>query len=158
LIILLLFVVVVVLGVANLQRRDARNKPIKQWVRSQPVTFSTRGLVRQRATGLNGCGWGTYKSPCGAQLLVRTGGIEVSLAPPFDRLMSTGSFLAAQETEMWIDRVGWGGSAVGATECIRLSGRDRNGDVQLAIRPTCPVEVAWQALIEAGARPSPGSA
>jgi hypothetical protein len=154
----LVFLVVDVLGIlfviGRLLLRGRDNSPMKTWVRNQPVTFSTKALIRQRASVSNGFGWGTYKSPGGAQLLVRGQGIEVSLAPPFDRITSTGSFLSARETTMWIDRVGFGGSAIGATECIRLSGTDLNGQVDLAIRPTCTADIAWQALLNAGVTPT----
>ena len=157
----LLFLVVCVAGIAfgliRLQVREVRNHTLKDWVLHQPQTFSCRALVRQKAIGMDGAGWVTYKSPAGAQLVVRTHGIVVSLGSPFDRMMSTGRYLDARESTMWLDRVGWGGSSVGATECIRISGHDTNGSVELAVRPALPMETVWQALVGAGVRTTPSA-
>ena len=54
------FLIVVVvgslIGVGRLQLRERHNNPMKAWVRSQSPTFSTKALVRQRASGGNGLG------------------------------------------------------------------------------------------------------
>ena len=136
----LVFLIVVVvgslIGVGRLQLRERHNNPMKAWVRSQSPTFSTKALVRQRASGGNGLGWGTYKSPAGSQLIIRGEGIGLPRSPiRLDK--HTGSFFGGAETTMWIDHVGFAGTSVGSTECIRLFGRDLNGKVDLAIRPTC---------------------
>jgi hypothetical protein len=152
----LIFLAVVLIGIAvafaRLQLRERHNSPLKEWVRSQPVTFSSRVLVRKRANG--GVGWVDFKSLTGVQFLIRGQGVEVSLVPPMDRIVSTAEFLRADGITMWIDRIGWAGSPVAKQDCIRLDGMDLNGKVELAISPRdLPIEDAWSALLDAGATP-----
>jgi hypothetical protein len=152
----LIFLVVVLIGIAfgytRLQLRERHNGPLKDWVRSQPVTFSSKAFVRKRADG--GVGWVDFKSPSGVRFLIRDHGIEVSLVPPADRIVSTAEFLRADGITMWIDRIGWAGSPIAKRDCIRLVGADLNGKVELAVSPRdVPIEDAWNALLHAGATP-----
>jgi hypothetical protein len=140
----------------RLQLRENRNAPLKQWVRSQPITFSGRALVRKRANG--GVGWVDLKSLSGVRLLVREQGIEVSLAPPMDRIMSTAEYLRADEATMWRDSIGWSGSPIARRDCIRLDGTDVNGKIELAISPVdVSMDDAWNALVRAGVIPFTGA-
>jgi len=142
----------ITVAIARLQLRRRRNHPLKAWVQGQPVTFSTKAKVRKRANG--GVGWVDFKSPSGVQLLIRDRGIEVSLAPPMDRIISTAEFLRADETTISLDRIGWSGSPVARHDCIRLDGIDLNGRVELAVSPvTSSIQDAWNALLQAGSKP-----
>ena len=152
----LVFLIVVLVGIAfaytRLQLRERHNRPLKDWVRSQPVTFSNRAFVRKRANG--GVGWVDFKSPTGVRFLIRDQGIEVSLAPPIDRIVSSAEFFRADSITMWIDRIGWAGSPIAKRDCIRLDGNDLNGKIELAVSPRdVPIEDAWNALLHAGATP-----
>lgn len=152
LIFLVVFVVGVIFAYGRIQLRERHNHPLKAWVRSQPVTFSSRALVRKRAAA--GVGWVFFKSPSGVQSLIRGQGVEVSLVPPLDRVVSTAEFLRAEGITMWMDRIGWAGSPIAKRDCIRLDGADLNGKVKLAVSPRdVPIEEAWNALIAAGATP-----
>jgi len=120
------------------------------------VTYLTKALVRLRGRG--GV-WHAFLNPfSGAQLVVRTRGIEVSLAPPLGRFSSAARYLSAEDTTMWIETIGPHQHVpIGRKESIRLSGHDANGAVELAVSPSSPIEQAWRALLEAGVRPSSGS-
>lgn len=151
LILLVVFVVVIIFGIARLQLQERHNRPLKEWVRSQPITFSAKALVRKRGYG---GGWVDFKSPSGVRLLIREQGIEVSPNPPIDRIISTAEFLRADGITMWLDRIGWAGSFIAKRDCIRVDGTDLNGKVELAVSPLgVPIEDAWNALIRAGATP-----
>jgi hypothetical protein len=145
-------IAVIVTAGARQQIRSGRNKTLKSWVRNQPVSYSTRAQIRMR--GDAGIGWVDLKNPFGgAQMVVRTSGIELSLAPPVGRYMSTGWFLPAEGSTMFVDHIGWGGTPIAKRECIRLSGHDANGLVEAAISPSGPIGEAWQALLLAGVQP-----
>lgn len=132
-----------------------RNELLEEWVRSQPVTYATKAKVRLRAP-LGG--WVDYKNGLGSvQFVVRTKGIEVSLVRGAARLVDFGRvarFLSAPESTMWLDNIGLFGTPAFRRKCIRLSGHDNNGRVDLAISPVGDLDEAWQALLEAGARPA----
>ena len=137
-------------------RRERRNEPLKAWVRGQPVTYETRAKVRLRAS-LGG--WVAYKNSFGGvQLVVRTKGIEVSLRGVGGRLVpGVERFLSGGESTMAEDEIGWLGSPFLRRRCIRLSGRDRNSRVDLAISPKGGIDEAWQALLDAGVTPDEGA-
>ena len=139
---------VIVSAFARQQIRSVRNRTLKSWVRDQPVSYSTRALIRMR--GDAGIGWVTMKNPFGgAQLVVRGSGIELSLAGG----VGGGWFLPAEGSTMFVDHLGWGGTAIAERECIRLSGHDASGLVEAAISPSRPIGEAWQALLLAGVQP-----
>jgi hypothetical protein len=141
-------VAVIVIAGARQQIRSRRNKTLKSWVRSQPVSYSTRALIRMR--GDTGIGWVGLKNPFGgAQMVVRTSGIELSLVGG----IGGGWFLPAEGSTMFVDHIGWGGTTIAERECIRLSGHDASGLVEAAISPRRPIGEAWQALLRAGVQP-----
>jgi hypothetical protein len=140
-----------IVSLTRTQVRKTRNKSVKAWVQSQPVTYSTRAFVRERRFGA-WTNWShTYKG--GPQLIVRTRGIEVSAAQGMV-LESRAIFVTAEKASMSIDRVGFGGTGIGRRECIRLLGQDDGCGVDLAISPETGIESAWEALVQAGVRPS----
>jgi len=145
-------VAVIVTANARQQIHSRRNKTLKSWVRNQPVSYSTRARIRTR--GDAGIGWVDMKNPFGgAQMVVRTSGIELSLAPPVGLYMNTEWFLPAEGSTMFIDHIGWGGTPIAKRECIRLSGHDASRLVEAAISPRGPIGEAWQALLRAGVQP-----
>jgi len=155
---LLALVVVVTAGsLIGISRRQKRNHAIADWVRGQPMTYSTRAFVRQHFP-LRWTNW-SYKYGGGPMVSVRTRGIEVTAAQGMI-LESRTVFFDAAKTRMWIDHVGWGGTALNRRRCIRLcSGNGGNG-VDLAVSPDAGIEPTWQAFLEAGvtaeARAQPG--
>jgi len=147
-----------VIGLARLWRRDARNAALENWVRSQPITYATRARVRIQAPQ---GGWVDYKNGLGrVMFVVRTNGIEVSLAGGMARIHGTTPgterFLSAPDTTIWLDNIGLFGASVLPRKCIRLSGHDHNGSVELAVSPIGDIEEAWRALLDAGARRADG--
>jgi hypothetical protein len=91
------------------------------------------------------------------QLLIRSNELEVSLAGSrtgLGDILGVSRYLHANETRMWIDKVGWMGTSIERNTCIRLSGKDANGPVELAIRPDAEIGEVWNALQRAGVWPA----
>ena len=93
------FSVVVLAGLAlafGLQvRRRRQEAPLKDWIAEQPVVFEMQALVRIRASGLEGSGWGTLKSPTGARLVVHIGGLEASIGSA--NVLVSGNFMRTSD-------------------------------------------------------------
>ena len=144
------FSVVVLAGLAlafGLQvRRRRQEAPLRDWIAEQPVVFETQALVRIRASGLEGSGWGTLKSPTGARLVVHIGGLEASIGSA--NVLVSGNFMRTSDAVMWRDRFG-------RRECIRLHGFDGRRARDWAVTPRgSSIEEAWQALLGVGVKPS----
>jgi hypothetical protein len=145
------FSVVVLAGLALsfglLARRRRQEAPFRDWIAEQPVVFETRALVRIRASGIEGSGWATLKSPAGARLIVHTGGLEASIGAA--NILVSGNFMRTSDATMWTDRIG-------RRECIRLHGFDgRRAHRDWAVTPReASIEEVWQALLGVGVTPS----
>jgi hypothetical protein len=127
-------------------RRRRQETPLRNWIAAQPVVFETRALVRIRASGLEGLGWGTLKSPLGARLIVHMGGIEATIGSA--NVLIAGHFMRASDATMWRDRFGM-------RECIRLHGFDGRGARDWAVTPRgSSIEEVWQALLGVGVNTS----
>jgi len=145
-------IAVILIAFARQEIRSVRNKTLESWVLNQPVSYSTRALIRTR--GSAGIGWVSMKNPFGgAQMVVHTSGIELSLVGGIGRRW----FLPGQGSSMFVDHMGWGGTTFAERECIRLSGYDASGLVEAAISPRGPIDEAWQALLLAGVQPMEGA-
>lgn len=126
----------------------SETRSLREWVRGQPVTYTTKVFVRSRRSKNTWVSWNHFYGG-GPRLVVRTRGIEVSA--PHGMMLERRSFLFSAETAtMWRDRVGWAGTRLGRKDCIRLQFGDA---VELALTPDSGVEEAWEALIQAGVRP-----
>lgn len=152
-----LFTAAVLTGLAfafGLQvRRRRQEAPLRDWIAGQPVIFETRALVRILASGLEGSGWVTLKSPAGARLVVHMGGLEASIGSA--NVLVSGNFMRTSDATMWRDRLGWQGTAVGRRECIRLHGFDGRRVRDWAVFPRgSSIEEVWQALLGAGVKPA----
>lgn len=151
------FAVVVLAGLALafglLVRRRRQEAPLRDWIAEQPVVFETQALVRIRASGVEGSGWGTLKSPAGARLIVHMGGLEASIGSA--NVLASGNFMRTSDATMWRDRVGWAGTAIGRQECIRLHGFDGRRARDWAVTPReSSIEEVWQVLLGVGVKPS----
>jgi hypothetical protein len=151
----LLFTIVVVavfiVVIVRLVFRQSREAPLAKLIKDQPVTFSTSALVRIRSTDKAG-GWGTLKGAGGARLLIRPGGLEVTVG--LGDGFASGRFLRSSDASMWRDRVGWAGSPMGERESIRLGGFDGRTTRDWAITPReASLDEVWQALLDAGVTP-----
>ena len=146
-------VVLMALALGNLVIRRRREAPTRSWISGQPVLFSTTALVRIRASGAEGRGWRALKSRAGTRLVVHSGGLEATgTANGF----SSGTQMLSEGTTMWRDQVGWDGSPVGKSDCIRLHGSDGVRIRDWAVTPKdASVDELWDALDEAGVTPSP---
>ena len=140
------FPVVVAAGLAlsiGFEVRARRQEaPLRNWIAGQPVVFETRALVRILASGLEGSGWVTLKSPAGARLIVHTGGLEATIASA--HVLAEGHFMRTSDATMWIDQF-----------CIRLHGFTGRGTRDWAVTPRgSSIEEVWQALLGVGVTPS----
>jgi hypothetical protein len=151
-----LFAAVLVVIFGTTRARRSRSRPWSEWVRNQPVSFTTRAVVRVRYEGSGT--WSRLHGLDGAQLVVRTQALEVSLVGARGWFLGgIAWFLVAEDTTMQLDHVGWAGTPIGNRECILLSGRDAHGDILIAVAPAAPMPETWQALLQAGVRPVDGS-
>ena len=146
-----LWIVLFAVAILLMVKRQLRNRPLKSEILNDPVSYWTRALVRRRATGRGGAGWATFKGS--TQLIVRSHSVEVSMTSSLGNLLAPGSYLRSWGATMWIDETGWLGSSIGQRQCIRLSGEDANGKVDLAVAPYGSMDDAWQALLGAGVSP-----
>jgi hypothetical protein len=122
---------------------------MKDWISHQPVLFDTGALVKIRAFGSDGFGWGTLKSPGGARLVIHGGGIEATIGVG-DGLLA-GNSMRSSDATMWRDRVGWGGTFIGKSDCIRLHGFDGRTTRDWAVTPRgTSIDEVWQALLAVG--------
>lgn len=140
------FTVVVLVGLAlalGLQvRRRRQEAPLRDWIAEQPAVFETKALVRILASGLEGSGWGTLKSPAGARLIVHMGGLEASIGSA--NVLVSGNFMRTSDATMWRDRFR-------GRECIRLHGFDGRRARDWAVTPLgSSIEEVWQALLGVG--------
>lgn len=116
------------------------------------VIYSGRTLVRARRR-LNS--WETWNDRLGGGplLVVRSGSFEL-LAPQGMMLNSRELIIKSIHAEMWLDKLGWGGTPLGAKACIRIVGRDqRSRHIDLALSPRDGLQKAWEALVHSGVTP-----
>lgn len=135
------------LSLGRILLRKIRNRPVKAWVQSQPMTYSTGAFVRERRLGA-WTDW-SHRYKGGPHMIVRTLGIDVS-APQGMVLASRAIYMTAAKAYMSVDNVGWAGTRFGRRECIRLIGKDAGCEVDLAIIPDSDFKLAWKALVDAG--------
>jgi hypothetical protein len=149
-----LVVVLTTTQLISIHRRQQRNHAMADWVRSQPVTFSSRTFVRRRYP-LRWTQW-AYRYGGGPVVSVHTRGIEVS-APQGMQLDSRTVYFKGDESRMWVDHVGWAGTPLGRRECIRLCAGGHGRAVDLALYPDAGIEQTWKALVAAGVVPVRGA-
>jgi hypothetical protein len=143
----------VAIGFVLLWRRQRQEASLKEWITDQPVLFTTRALVRIRASGAEGFGWRTVRSRGRARLVVHGGGIEVTIGRG-DGFIS-GNSMRASDATMWRDRIGWGGSFIRKRDCVRLHGFNGRTTSDWAVTPReTSLDEVWQALLAVGVTPA----
>jgi hypothetical protein len=150
---LAVWVVVVAMGLTRLVAKRRRESPTREFVRGQPVIFATRAavLIRLRRTG--GSGWGTLSGAGWPQLLVHSGGLEVTIGA-FDGLVSGNTMLIAG-AKMRRERLGAFPFVVGNHDCIRLWGTDGVDPHEWKVSPRgTPIDEVWGQLVAAGVTPT----
>lgn len=122
-----------------------RRTPIKDSVKAQSVTYSTKAFVRTRRP------WNTWVEwhKGGPDVLVRSAGLEVS-APHGMLLESRDICIPATTSTMWLDTVGWAGTPLMERRCIHLFGIDDRGRLEIAVTPEDEMKATWEALLRAG--------
>lgn len=117
------------------------------------MTYSTKAFVRVRKPLNTWVDW-NRRLGGGPSIVVHTQGVEIS-APQGMMLENRHLVLPAERATMRLDRVGWAGTPLGRRKCIRISGRDRDRPIEVAISPESDINETWQALIDSGFMPSP---
>ena len=137
---------------ANVLRRR-RESPTRELVHGQSVVFATRGAVLIHARGLEGNGWGVLKGAGWPQLLVHSGGLEVTIGA-FDGLIG-GNTMLIEGTTMRRDRLGAWPLVTANRDCIRLCGNDGTGPREWKVSPRgTPIDEVWAQLVAAGVTPA----
>jgi len=157
-----LFVIVILSGfIVSLGRswlRRRRNVPLDDWVRAQPVMFSTPVLAQKcyRGHSVLTTRWvGGWNPNSGSrpELLVKQGAVELVQVPG---VFSSGDVCwHAEKVVMWRDSVGLRRSPAREKDCLRLRGVDKFGPLEFVLIPESGIEAAWEALLEAGVSQEP---
>ena len=114
----------------------------------EPKSLSTRAFVRVRRARNSWVNW-NHRLDGGPTMTIRPGRVELS-APQGTMLESRNIALSADSSTIRRDSVGWAGTPFGRRQCIRITGSDDRGTVDVAVTPEVGLEVAWQALTDAG--------
>jgi len=117
-------------------------------VATEPELLSTSAFVRVRRPRNTWVNW-NHRLGGGPVLTIRPGSIELS-APQGTLLESRSIRLSSETSTMQRAAVGWAGTPFGRRDCIRISGSDEQGNIEVAISPEAGTEVTWQALTVAG--------
>ena len=142
--------VVVVTGNVLLRRRES---PTRELVRGQPVIFTTRAAVLIHARGTEGNGWGALKGAGWPELLVHSGGLEVTIGA-FDGLIGGNTMLIKGAT-MRRERLGAWPLVSGNRDCIRLCGNDGTVPREWKVSPRgTSIDEVWMQLVAAGVTPT----
>ena len=133
--------------------RRHRESPTRDLIHGQPVIFATRAAVLVHAGGLEGNGWGALKGAGWPQLVVHSGGLEVTIGA-FDGLIS-GNTMLIEGATMRQERLGAWPLVAGNHDCIRLWGNDGTGPRQWKVSPRgTPIDEVWAQLLAAGVTPA----
>jgi hypothetical protein len=133
--------------------RKRRESPTRDWVRKQPVLFTTRAAILVHARGLEGNGWGALKGAGWPQLVVHLGGIEATIGA-FDGLVS-GNTMLTDGASMRLDRLSVFPLVAGSHDCIRLTGSDGIGSREWRVSPrSTSIDELWAQLVAAGVSPT----
>jgi hypothetical protein len=150
---LVVWVAFVAVALTRFGMRRRRESPTREFVRGQPVIFATRAAVFIRVRRTQGSGWGALQGPGWPQLLVHSGGLEVTIGA-FDGLVSGNTMLIAG-SKMRRERLGAFPLVIGNHDCIRLWGTDGADPHEWKVSPRgTPIDQVWGQLIAAGVTPS----
>jgi hypothetical protein len=150
----IVWVVVAVAALSGIVVRRRRDSPTRSLIHGQPVIFATRAAVLIHARGTEGSGWGSLKGAGWPELLVHSGGLEVTIGA-FDGLIS-GNTMLIEGATMRRERLSAWPLVAGNRECIRLLGTDGTGrprEWKVSPRGT-PIDEVWVQLVAAGVTPT----
>jgi hypothetical protein len=144
------WVVLVVMGLTRLAVKRRRESPTRELVHGQPVIFATRAVV---LLPIQGRGWRALTGAGWPQLLVHSGGLEVTIGA-FDGLVSGNTMLIAG-AKMRRERLGAFPLVAGSHDCIRLWGTDGADPHEWKVSPRgTPIDEVWGQLVAAGVTPT----
>jgi hypothetical protein len=133
--------------------RRRRESPTRELVHRQPVIFATRAAVLIHARGAEGMGWNILKGAGWPQLLVHSGGLEVTIGA-FDGLVG-GNTMLIEGATMRRERLGAWPLVAGNHNSIRLCGNDGTGPREWKVAPRgTPIDEVWAQLVAAGVTPT----
>jgi hypothetical protein len=150
---LIAWVVVAMVALTSFAVRRRRESLTREIVHGQPVIFATRAAVLIHARGTEGSGWATLKRPGWPELLLHSGGLEVTIGA-FDGLVS-GNTMLLEGATMRRERLSVWPLVAGSRECIRLWGTDGTGPREWKVSPRgTPIDEVWAQLVAAGVTPA----
>jgi hypothetical protein len=133
--------------------RQQREAPTHDLVHGQPVIFATSAAVLIHARGSRGSGWSSLKGGGWPQLVVHSGGLEVTIGS-FDGLV-TGNTMLIEGAAMRRERLSIWPIVAGNRDCIRVWGNDGTGPREWKVAPRgTPIEEVWDQLVAAGVTPA----
>jgi hypothetical protein len=149
---LIVWAVLVAAALISLVVRRRRQGPTRDLVHRQPVIFATRAAVLVHARGMEGNGWAALKGAGWPQLVVHSGGLEVTIGA-FDGLIS-GNTMQIDGATMRRERLGAWPLVAGNHDCIRIWGSDGTGPREWKVSPRgTPIDEVWAQLLAAGVNP-----
>jgi hypothetical protein len=149
----ILWVALAVVAVTGNVLHRRRESPTRELVHGQPAIFATRAAVLIHARGLEGGGWGALKGAGWPQLLVHSGGLEVTVGA-FDGLIG-GNTMLIEGASMRRERLGAWPLVGGNHDSIRLCGNDGTGPREWKVSPRgTPIDEVWAQLVAAGVTPT----
>jgi hypothetical protein len=128
-----------------------RKRPIKDSVKAQQLTYSVKAFVRARRPYNSWVSW-NGRLGGGPDFIVRSNGLQIQ-APQGMLLESRDVCVPGQGSIMWLDKVGWAGTALNKKDCIHIAATDDRGRLEVAVTPVSDMQAAWQALLDAGFEP-----
>jgi hypothetical protein len=100
---LIVWVALAVVAVVSFVRRRTRESPTRELIHGQPVIFTTRAAVPVNGWKSGGSGWVPLKGAGWPELLVHSGGLEVTIGG-FDVLV-TGTTMLIEGATMRRERL-----------------------------------------------------
>jgi hypothetical protein len=149
----IVWVALAVVVVTGNELRRRRESPTRELVHGQPVIFATRAAVLIHARGLEGNDWTVLKGAGSPQLLVHSGGLEVTIGA-FDGLVG-GNTMLIEGATMHRERLGAWPLVAANRDCIGLCGNDGTGPREWKVSPRgTPIDEVWAQLVAAGVSPT----
>lgn len=133
--------------------RRHRESPTRELLHGQPVIFATRAAVLVNGWKSGGSGWVPLKGAGWPELLVHSGGLEVTIGA-FDTLV-TGTTMLIEGATMRRERFSIWPLVSGNRDCIRLCGTDGSHSREWKVSPRggTSIDEMWTHLVAAGVTP-----